>query len=128
MKSPRTRIVAILAPLVCLIVSFFVLSPFIGFKLFPSGDSENLFFTFTAKKGTTTDKMEQLVKGVDPVFSKIPEIKTYYFVVNKNVVDVTIRLVKEKERKRDSFAIEKELNNKFVFLLSRGLKVESNVE
>lgn len=128
MKSPRTRIVTIILPLVCLILSFFVLSPFIGFKLFPSWDDVNMTFTLTAKKGTTTDKMDNLIKWIDWVLSKIPEIKTYYYTEDKNVVTVSILLLDKEDRKRDSFEIEKDLNSKLSFLLSKWLKVESAIE
>jgi len=51
--------------------------------------------------------------------SKIPEIKTYYYTEEKNVTTVSILLLDKEDRKRDSFEIEKDINSKLSFLLSK---------
>ena len=125
MKSPRTRIISILSPLILLILSFVFLSPFIGFKLYPTGDAEALTFTFTAKKWTTTDKMKDVIVFVDPLLAKVPEAINYYYVIDKNVATINVRLLKKDDRGRSSFEIEDALNKSFSFLLSKWIKVES---
>jgi multidrug efflux pump subunit AcrB len=125
MQSARTRIISILSPLVLLILSFLFLSPFIGFKLYPTGDAEAISFTFTAKKGTTTDKMKTIVSSVEPLLAKVPEAVNYYFVIDKNVATANVRLLKKDDRDRSSFEIEDGLTKSFGFLLSKGIKIES---
>lgn len=128
MKSARSRIISILSPIVLLILSFVFLSPFIGFNLFPSGDGDSMNFTLTSKKGTTSDAMEKTIVEVDKILASVPEVKTYYYSIKNNVVSISVELLRKDDRKRDSFQIEKDLNVKLDFLLSKWIKVESAVE
>jgi multidrug efflux pump subunit AcrB len=50
MENSRSRVIAFLAPLVALVLSFVFISPMLGFNLFPASDSPWLYATITAKK------------------------------------------------------------------------------
>jgi len=50
MENSRSRVIAFLAPLIALVLSFVFISPMLGFNLFPAFDSPWLYATITAKK------------------------------------------------------------------------------
>ena len=128
MKNARTRITAIIVPIVLLILSFVFLSPSIGFTLFPAWDSEWMYMTITAKKWVDEPLVLSQLSGLDKVLSNIPELKVYYYNISDNIVNVNIELVKKDDRKRDSFQIEKDIVSQTKFLLTRWLKLETKVE
>jgi hypothetical protein len=60
-----------------------------------------------------------MISGVDVVISSIPELKSYDISIDKNAASIGVNLVKEKERQRDSFVIEKEVAEKLSYLKSQ---------
>lgn len=61
---------------------------------------------------------------MDNVIADIPEVKSYEVTVNKHNVDMSIVLVKNDERERDSFEIEEEISSRLNFLRENGYNVE----
>lgn len=128
MKSPKTRIISILSPILLLILSFIFLAPKIWFTLFPSWDSQWMYLSIEWEKGINEDIMYQRISWLDWILSNIPELKSYFYTIDNNKVNVTIEIVDKDNRKRDSFKIEKELVNNTKYLTTHWLKVESKVE
>lgn len=128
MKNPRSRILSIIIPIFLLLLSFIVLSPSIGFNLFPSSDSNYLYATITAKKWLDQNIVLDKIKWIDSAFANIPEIKIYYYILNDNKVSVSIDLFDSNQRKRDSFQIEKDILQRLSFLKSEWLQVETEVQ
>jgi multidrug efflux pump subunit AcrB len=122
------RNMSIWLPIVALVASFIFLSPRIGFKLFPSGDNPFITYEITAREGTTTERFSQMISWVDNAIASIPELKSYDISINKNTASIGVNLVKEKERKRDSFVIEKEIAEKLSYLGTKWLRVEWKVQ
>ena len=128
MKNPKTRIISILAPIILLIISFIFIAPRIWFTLFPSWDSQWMYLNIEWEKGINEDIMYQRISWLDSILSNIPELKSYFYTIDNNTVDVTIEIVDKDNRKRDSFVIEQELVNNTKYLTTHWLKVESKVE
>lgn len=128
MKNSKYRKASIYLPVLALIATFIFLSPSIGFKLFPSGDNPFIDISITAKEGTTTDRMVGIWSWVDSVIANIPELKSYEVKINNNTIDVWVVLVKEEERKRDSFVIQDEIMSGLDYLKTQWYTVEGKVQ
>jgi len=128
MENSRSRVIAFLAPLVALILSFIFISPRLWFNLFPPSDSPWLYATITAKKWISQDYVVEKINDLDSVFNSIPELKLYYYVISNNKIDITLELVEKTERERDSFVIEEEILKKLSYLTSYWLQVETKVQ
>lgn len=128
LSRKRWRKLAVRAPVGLLFLTFIVLSPSIGFKLFPSGDNPFLNYAIEGKQGQTTDSMAVAVSGVDAIIADIPEIKTYEININKDTANLGLVLVDKEDRKRDSFEVEEEISQRLHYLREIGYKVEGKVE
>ncbi len=129
-KKRRRR--AIVAPIIILIVSFPLLAPQIGFKLFPSGDNPYLFVDVKSPVWSSKTVLQKYESQVDDALSSIPEVKEFYYSIKDNLLSASIELRTKEERAsrgmRDSFAVEEEINEKLSSLKQYGLSVESKVE
>lgn len=115
-------------PVVGLILTFILLSPRIGFTLFPSWDNEFMNIGVTAKIGSTTESLLPLAPKLNQIISDIPELRNYSIEVRNNTISISIRLVKKSERERNSFEVQEDVNSKLAYLNWLGYKVESKVQ
>ena len=128
LNSKLWRRVAIFWPIGLLILSFVLLSPRIGFKLFPSGDNPFINFEIIGKVGMHTDAMMPYTNGLDTIIAQIPEVKNYTITVQDNSIDILVILTKKWERNRNSFDIQTEIESGFSYLAHQGLKVQGKVQ
>lgn len=65
MHNKKTRLISILAPIGLLILSFIVISPQLGFTLFPSGDNPFISIDILGQEGATTESMIPYIDTID---------------------------------------------------------------
>jgi len=135
LKSKRNRWLTIILPIIALFVSFGTLAPAIWFKFFPAGDNPNLFIDVIAPVGSSKETLSEHIKEIEEALSEIPEWKVYYMTIQEKPqaqIAISLELFDKDERDkqwmRDSFAVEKELEEKLLYLRSQWLTVESRVE
>ncbi len=125
------RVMSVIVPFILLIVTFITLSPKIGGTIFPASDNNRFDVFLTTKKGTTTEAIKKYIPFLDPIFSEIPEVKSYRIHANKNSIHISIDLIDKKERQkmwlRDVFVVEEETAKKLTFFAQEGLLMESKV-
>lgn len=128
LKSRRTRLLAIFVPFVCLILSFVVLSPRIGFTLFPGSDEGVIQITIEWKNGAKKETLTQYIPIIDNVISSYKELKVYYVSLSWNKIDVYIELTDGKMRQSEwlltVFDVERNILKWLSQLSSDGLLVE----
>ncbi len=127
-RSRVYRLLLIVTPFFVLIATFVFLSPRIGFKLFPSGDNPTVRFTVQAALNTDSKVLEWLSSQLDTVLSSVPEVKNYFFAVNRNTINITVTLLDQEDRERDSFEIEKEMRSLMGVFESQWYTVTSQVQ
>lgn len=110
------------------ILSFIVLAPIIGFKLFPSGDNPSIDFVITAQEGTATDTMLKNADGIDEIIASLPEIKNYTIATSKNKINIALTLLDKQDRQRDSFMVQADIEEKLAYLIERWYKLEGSVQ
>lgn len=128
MKSPKTRFISIVSPIILLLLSIIFISPKLGFNLFPFWDNQWMYITIEWQKGLDQDVLYDQISWLDTIISEIPEIKTYYYTIEDNEVSAIIELVEKDLRDRDSFEIEEQLINNTNYLATIWLSVETKVE
>ena len=111
LKSAKTRITLILIPIILLIITVVFVSPRVGFLMMPKTDNEY----------AKTQQTESII-------GKLPELSNYSWKLTDNTATLSIRIVPKEERERDSFAIEKEIEEQLAFLKQEGITVESKVQ
>ena len=129
MKSPKARFWIVFGSILAVFIGGATLNP--GFFLFPASDNNLVMVSLEAKQGTDKDKVFTYASGLDAVFSSIPEVKDYFYSVNKNIINVTVDLQRKELRtslgQRDVFAVEKEIDSRMTPRQQQGLKVTSQV-
>ncbi len=132
LKYKFTRISAILIPIGLLILSFVLLSPRIGFTLFPDSDVDFMQVNIERPVGASTEYMETYTKWFEEIFNNIIEIQDYYYYVDGNEIWVDINLLWVNERRslnlRDVFEVEKEVLNRLSYLDGKWLDVSGNIQ
>ncbi|MCD5375456.1 efflux RND transporter permease subunit [Candidatus Gracilibacteria bacterium] len=128
LKSRKTRLLAITVPFILLILSFVVLSPRIGFTLFPASDEGVVQITIEGQNGAKKETMEKYIPLIEEVLSSYQELKVYYVSLSGNKIDVYIELIDAKERQSEGmlsvFDIERDVLDGLIPLSSNGLLVE----
>lgn len=133
-ENVKRRFWAVMIPLVWLILSFVLLSPRIGFKLFPDNDNGYMTMSIVGKKWLTNEEMEKklsltnsLGQTLDDILANTPELKVYSYNVVGNTISVNLEFIDPIERKkkemRDVFVLEQYFDEQLNFLRSYGLKV-----
>lgn len=128
LKSAKTRITLILIPIILLIITVIFVSPRVGFLMMPKTDNEYLTIVLSAKEGTTTETLYAKTQQTESIIGKLPELSNYSWKLTDNTATLSIRIVPKEERERDSFAIEKEIEEQLAFLKQEGITVESKVQ
>ena len=131
-RKPVLRFASILIPFVILIFTFAVLSPKIGFVLFPASDNNTLSLQFTWPTGIKSEALEKYVPTIDTAVSKYEEVKLFYTSISGNTIttyiELTNNLVRQSEGKKSVFEIEDLLVWDLTFLESEGLSFQVLVE
>lgn len=127
-RSKTSRIASLVIPFILLIISFLVLSPRIGFTLFPSSDEGIININIEAKTGTDDNTLTEYIPQVESVLSKYKEMKVYYVQVKGNTMKVYVELLDAIYRQNndmlDVFEVEKDILAWLDSLSSKWLKVE----
>lgn len=127
LATSKTRILTILIPLVLLVLTIGLVSPRLGFLMMPATDNEYLSIALTARAGTHTSELLRKVQEVDELLGKLPELKNYTMKLKDHQANILLRIVPRKERSRDSFAVERDLEQQLAFLQERGILVETSI-
>lgn len=122
------RSLTIWLPIVAVFLSFILLAPNIGFKLFPSGDNPFASITIEAKEWTSIESTIAASEGIDTIISQIPELKSYDITVKAGQIDISTVLVDKEERERDSFQIQDNILAQLWYLSSAWYRVEWRVQ
>lgn len=131
LHNRKSRIISIFAPVVLLILTFFLLSPRIWFIMFPNTDNSVMTINIEAKTGTSKEYMTKYLDYIDDSVYKYPELKVFYTTVSWNSISVYVELINKLERDdvwmRSIFDIEKLIAEDINKLTSDWLKVEVSV-
>lgn len=129
LESKKTRIWSICIPIILLLLTFFTLSPRIWFTLFPWWDSGRFDMTIRWEAWLTETEMSRWAWFIQPILSEYEELKHYIISINDNVMSISVELIDRQERRRnwlmDVFEMEKEVNERLMFLEQSWLTVES---
>jgi multidrug efflux pump subunit AcrB len=100
-----------------------------GFKLFPESDNTQINIAIEATQWKKTESLEDLVPLLNSWLDGIWEIKMYTVDVKDNVIKSVVELYSKDYRAdnwlRDSFKVEKEINEKLDIFRVRWYSVES---
>lgn len=125
MKNARTRLLAIVVPLVALIVSVVFISPNLGFEMMPHKDYGRLQARITSKEWTDQKVMEKYIQDISDVLSSLSELKSYYTKIKNGTIDINIELTHTEERARKNLMSDVEtarvIEEKLKYLRSEGL-------
>ncbi len=128
LHSRISRLLSIFVPIILLILSFVVLSPRIGFTLFPASDEGIIQIEIESQVGSKKEILEKYIPEVESVLSSFQEMKVYYITLTGNTLSVYIELTDAKQRESDGqktvFEIETEVLKSLTPLQSDGLLVE----
>lgn len=128
LASKTRRTLTIWLPMIAVALSFVLLWPQIGFKLFPSGDNPFATVLIQTQDGTSMDATLAASQGIDHIVAAIPELKSYDITIKAGQISVATVLVDKEERTRDSFQIQEDLLSKLGYLSSAGYRVEWKVQ
>jgi multidrug efflux pump subunit AcrB len=105
-----------------------VLSPRIGFTLFPASDEGIIQIEIESQVGSKKEILEKYIPEVESVLSSFEEMKVYYITLTGNRLSVYIELTDAKQRQSNRqktvFEIETEVLKSLTPLQSNGLLVE----
>lgn len=125
MKNSKTRLGAIVLPLVLLLLSVIFISPNLGFTLMPYKDHGILQASISAKPGTDQKVMESYITNLSEVLSEIPELKSYYTKIKQGTISVNIELTNYEKRMDKWQLADKEvvkvIEKKLKYLRNEGL-------
>jgi multidrug efflux pump subunit AcrB len=116
LETRLRRMVTIWIPVVAMILSFVLLAPRIGFKLFPSGDNPYIDIGVSASQGTTIDAMIAATSGLDQIISETPGLKHYIITTNPSDISITVVLKNKEDRELDSFEVQDIVMKKLAYL------------
>lgn len=127
LHKKHLRRLSIFVPVVLLFISFFALSPRIGFTLFPSTDEWVITIAIESKTWTDKDSLEKYLSDVDYAVSKYPEISVYNSTISWNTISTSITLIDKFFRQdnwmKNVFEIEELILKDLEKLESNWLKV-----
>ncbi len=128
LETRLRRMITIWTPVVAMILSFVLLAPGIGFKLFPSGDNPYIDIGVSASQGTTIDAMMAATSGLDQIISETPGLKHYIITTNPSDISIAVILENKEDRDLDSFEVQDIVMKKLSYLNEQWYKVESKVQ
>lgn len=96
--------------------------------MMPAADNEYLNITLTAKEGIATQTLLEKAQTIENIVGKLSELKNYTYTIQDNIANLDLRIVPRKARKRDSFAIEHDLENQLSSLKTKDLDVEIGIK
>lgn len=128
LHSKKTRVLSILTPFVLLILSFVILSPRIGFTLFPASDEGIIQIAVEGPTWSQKEFLAPYVPTIEQTLASFEEMKVFYVTVTGNNLSVYIELTDSKERQslwqKDVFQVETEILEMLEPLRSQWLLVE----
>ncbi len=129
--SKKNRLFSIFIPIILLIFTFLVLSPKIGFTIFPSTDNSIINITLKSKTWTDEEVLKKYLNKIDKYISKYPEMKVFYSTILWNNINVYVELINNLERQdkwmKSVFQIEKLITKDINKFKSDWLKVEVSI-
>lgn len=123
LKSRKKIKFIIYTPIILTILSLFVLSPLIGFKLFTWNDTWVVNIEIIAREGTSEKYLERYLWELEDNLSKIPELLSYWINISKSKISVDVNILKKKDRKRDVAKIEDDILSSLKYLEQNWLDV-----
>ena len=128
LETKLRRSLTIRLPIVAVILSFVLLAPNIGFKLFPSGDNPFANIVIEAKEWTSIWSTIVVSEGIDAIIAQIPEIKSYDITVKAGQIRIGTVLIDKELRDRDSFQIQDDILVQLWYLTSAWYRIEGQVQ
>lgn len=126
------RIAVIFIPLILTILSLKFISPQLWFTLFPASDNTKVDITIETKVWANTDYSKKYLQDIINEISTVKEIKIWSVKIENNTIDIWIELFAKDYRDanwlKNSFEVEKEINQKLSKFEALWLKVETKVE
>ena len=124
LEHSKTRIIAIVLPILILISTFVFLSPQIGFTLFPAGDNSVLNINISAPTGSSEKLLEQYLDDVESVLMRYSELELANITISWNTMSIYLELVDTDQRDRNVFELESSISQELWFLVWEWLKFE----
>lgn len=125
-STSKSRLLLICVPIFLLLASFQFGH---GFELFPQSDNRQINVTIETKEGRNTESMAQYIDALEANLDGIPEVWIYNVTVENNQMNVVVELLEKSERDalwmRNSFEVEKEMNERLDIFRTQWLRVES---
>ena len=100
LRTKKSRKIWIFTPIILLVCTFVLVSPRLGFNLFPSGDTPYLFVDIESPIGLDESSLYPALDVVHEVLSDIPEILVYTAAVQDNTMTVSVELQKKSDREK----------------------------
>ncbi len=103
------RVLVVSVALIAFIGSLFIV-PMIGTEFVPEYDRGEFFVAFKSSPGTSLVATSELVRGMEEVIKKHPEVKDIYTTIGTginpdNEGTITVRLAEMNQRERSSFEV-----------------------
>lgn len=128
LHSRVSRLLSIFIPLLLLVLSFVILSPRIGFTLFPASDEGIFQIAIESETGAKKESLVPYMETVENILAAYEEMKVFYVSVSENKMSVYVELIDANIRQdtgmKDVFEIETEVLTALKPLKSEGLLVE----
>jgi len=128
LHSRKTRLLSILIPFILLVLSFVILSPRIGFTLFPASDEWVVNISIEWQVGSKKEALIWYIPLIEETLSSFEEMKVYYVSLAGNNISVYVELIdsqiRQKAWMKDVFEVEAEILEWLNPLRSDGLLVE----
>lgn len=125
-QTNKSRLILIFTPILLLLISF---SFWNWFKLFPASDNTQINISIEATQWANTQSLEDLLPLLDTTLAGIDEIMVYSVDLQDNTIKSVVELYSKNYREenglRDSFKVEKEINERFDVFRIRWYTVES---
>ncbi len=119
LRSKKSRLLSIFIPFILLILSFIVLSPRIGFTLFPASDEWIITISIEWPTWSNKESLKEYIPFIEKAISNYQELKVYYVQLQDNIITVYIELTDAK--------IRQNLNQKTVFEVEENILDSLNV-
>lgn len=99
LKTPYSRFVSTITPILLLIVCIVWLVPNLGFEIFPSARKDTLRLTIKAPESYTPSDMQSEISFIENKFSKTKEILDYTLSISANSIGASLNLTPSIDRK-----------------------------
>ncbi len=128
LESAKSRIIAIIVPIIMLVCTFVFLSPQIGFTLFPGWDNSVLNIGVEAPIWSDEKVLEKHLPVVEQAISKHSELKLANISISWNNMNIYLELINKNDRERSVFDVEDDITQDLQVLASQWLEVEIKAE